>query len=60
VGAAQRSALRVEALLDPRNVASRRVVEKSGFQPEGQLRLYMNLDDHPAVALVYSLLLTDL
>lgn len=54
------SALRVEALLDPRNVASRRVIEKSGFQPEGQLRLYMNLDGHPADALVYSLLLTDL
>ena len=53
-------AIRVEALLEPTNFASRRVVEKSGFQSEGQLRLYMNLDGHPADALVYSLLLTDL
>ena len=39
--------IRIEALLDPCNVASRRVGENSGFQPEGQLRLYLELNLHP-------------
>lgn len=40
--------IRVEALLNPHNVASRRVVEKSGFRPEGHLRSYLQLDGHAA------------
>ncbi len=52
--------IRVEALLDPSNIASRRVVEKSGFRPEGHLRSYLELDGHPADALAYSLLQSDL
>jgi RimJ/RimL family protein N-acetyltransferase len=52
--------IRVEALLDPDNIASRRVVEKSGFRPEGHLRSYLELDGHPADALVYALLVSDL
>jgi ribosomal-protein-alanine N-acetyltransferase len=52
--------IRIEALLDPVNVASRRVVEKSGFQPEGHLRSYLELDGRCADALAYSLLVSDL
>lgn len=51
--------IRVEALLDPDNIASRRVVEKSGFRPEGHLRSYLELDGRPADALVYGLLVSD-
>jgi RimJ/RimL family protein N-acetyltransferase len=51
---------RVEALLDPRNVGSRRVVEKSGFHAEGHLRSYLELDDQTTDALVFSLLASDL
>ena len=39
--------IRIEALLDPCDVASRRVGENSGFQPDGQLRLYLELNLHP-------------
>jgi len=52
--------IRVEALLDLHNIASRRVVEKSGFQSEGHLRLYLHLNGHRADALAYSLLQSDL
>ncbi|MGO9904006.1 MAG: GNAT family N-acetyltransferase [Solirubrobacteraceae bacterium] len=52
--------IRVEALLDPNNIASRRVVEKSGFRREGHLRSYLELDGRPADALVFSLLHSDL
>lgn len=52
--------IRVEALIDVRNVASRRVAEKSGFRSEGHLRSYLELDGQPADALVYSLLESDL
>ncbi|MGO9954940.1 MAG: GNAT family N-acetyltransferase [Solirubrobacteraceae bacterium] len=54
--------VRVEALLDPGNVASRRVVEKSGFRLEGQLRSYLELDGEytDTDALAYSLLPSDL
>jgi RimJ/RimL family protein N-acetyltransferase len=52
--------IRVEALLEPSNSASRRVVEKSGFQPEGRLRLFLELDGRHADALVYSLVQSDL
>ncbi len=52
--------LRVEALVDPRNIASRRVVEKSGFRPEGRLRCYLEVDGQPVDAVAYSLLQSDL
>jgi RimJ/RimL family protein N-acetyltransferase len=52
--------IRIEALVDPDNIASRRVVEKSGFQPEGHLRSYLDFDGSPADALAYSLLQADL
>jgi RimJ/RimL family protein N-acetyltransferase len=51
---------RIEALLDPGNIASRRVVEKSGFHQEGQLRSYLELDGSYTDALAYSLLQSDL
>lgn len=52
--------IRIEALVERHNVASRRVVEKSGFRAEGQLRSYLNLDGHTTDAQVYSLLQSDL
>jgi [ribosomal protein S5]-alanine N-acetyltransferase len=52
--------IRVEALLDPDNTASRRVIEQSGFRPEGHLRSYLELEGHPADALAYSLPRSDL
>lgn len=51
---------RVEALVDPRNTASRRVAEKSGFRLEGQLRSYLELDGESVDALTYSPLASDL
>ena len=48
--------IRIEALFDPCNVATRRVGENSGFRPEGQLRLYLELNGHRVDALAYSLL----
>jgi RimJ/RimL family protein N-acetyltransferase len=38
--------IRIDALLDPWNAASRRVGNNSGFHPEGQLRLYLELNAH--------------
>jgi len=52
--------IRIEALLDPENTASQRVVEKSGFRPEGRLRAYLALEGRPTDAPVYSLLTSDL
>ena len=51
---------RVEALVEPANAASRRVVERAGFQREGYLRSYLSFEDRRADALVYSLLRGDL
>jgi [ribosomal protein S5]-alanine N-acetyltransferase len=51
---------RVEALIEPANVASRRVAEACGFQYEGLLRAYLELDTGPADAVVYSLVAGDL
>jgi [ribosomal protein S5]-alanine N-acetyltransferase len=50
---------RVEALVEPRNIASRRVLEKVGFQREGHLRSYLVFDQRRADALIYSLLPSD-
>jgi RimJ/RimL family protein N-acetyltransferase len=50
---------RVEALVEPANVASQRVVEAAGFQREGLLRAYLQFADRRGDAAVYSLLAGD-
>lgn len=44
---------RVEALVEPDNVASQRVLEKAGFRREGHLRSYLVFDRRRADALIY-------
>jgi RimJ/RimL family protein N-acetyltransferase len=56
----QASLARVEALVAPDNIASRRVLEKAGFRREGHLRSYLVFDGQRADALIYSLLPNDL
>jgi ribosomal-protein-alanine N-acetyltransferase len=51
---------RVEALVEPHNTASQRVLESIGFRREGHLRSYLVLDERRADALIYSLLPSDL
>jgi [ribosomal protein S5]-alanine N-acetyltransferase len=51
---------RVEALVEPGNIASRRVLESAGFQQEGHLRSYLVFERRRADALIYSLLPSDL
>jgi RimJ/RimL family protein N-acetyltransferase len=51
---------RVEALVEPGNVASQRVLEKAGFRREGHLRSYLVFASRRADALIYSLLPSDL
>lgn len=53
---------RIEALVEPDNVPSQRVVEHAGFHREGHLRAYLDLqpDGRRGDALVYSLLRGDL
>ncbi len=52
---------RIEALVEPANVASRRVVERAGFTREGLLRAYLGPepDGERGDAYVYSLLAGD-
>jgi RimJ/RimL family protein N-acetyltransferase len=50
---------RVEALVEPDNIASRRVLERAGFQKEGHLRSYLVVGRGRADALIYSLLPSD-
>ena len=47
---------RVEALVEPGNIASQRVLEKAGFRREGHLRSFLVFDQRRADALIYSLL----
>ena len=56
----QASLARVEALVVPDNIASQRVLEKTGFRQEGHLRSYLVFGGQRADALVYSLLPNDL
>lgn len=49
-----------EALIDPRNVASQRVREQSGFRSKGRLRSYLDRDERPADALAHWLPRSDL
>lgn len=53
---------RIEALVEPDNTPSQRVVEHAGFCREGHLRSYLDLqlDGRRSDALVYSLLRDDL
>src|SRR5437763_1666850 len=51
---------RVEALVEPENIASQRVLEKAGFRREGHLRSYLVFERRRADAYIYSLLPNDL
>jgi ribosomal-protein-alanine N-acetyltransferase len=51
---------RVEALVEPQNAASRRILERTGFHQEGHLRSYVPLGERRADVVIYSLLLTDI
>jgi ribosomal-protein-alanine N-acetyltransferase len=51
---------RVEALVEPENSASQRVLESVGFRNEGHLRSYLVFNEGRADALIYSLLPSDL
>jgi [ribosomal protein S5]-alanine N-acetyltransferase len=51
---------RVEAFVEPDNIASQRVLEKAGFRREGHLRSYLAFEGRRADALIYSLLPGDL
>jgi [ribosomal protein S5]-alanine N-acetyltransferase len=51
---------RVQALVEPDNTASRRVLEAAGFQREGRLRSYLVFGSRRADALIYSPLPSDL
>lgn len=51
---------RVEALVEPSNDASIRVLEAAGFQREGLLRSYLVVGDRRADAFMYSIIARDL
>jgi RimJ/RimL family protein N-acetyltransferase len=51
---------RLEALVDPGNAASIRVLEGAGFRREGLLRSYMDVEGHRGDALLYALLESDI
>lgn len=51
---------RVEALVEPRNEPSQRVLERNGFQREGHLRSYLVFGEQRRDALIYSLIPSDL
>lgn len=46
---------RIEALLDPKNIASRKVLEKAGMQVEGKLKNYMIFKDHVCDRYLFSI-----
>jgi [ribosomal protein S5]-alanine N-acetyltransferase len=51
---------RVEALVEPANTASQRVVETVGFHREGVLRSHRVSGDHRSDMVSYSLITSDL
>jgi RimJ/RimL family protein N-acetyltransferase len=51
---------RIQATVEPWNVASQRTLEKVGFQREGLLRSYASWNDERRDVLLYSLLASDL
>lgn len=50
---------RIEALVEPDNIASQRVLEGAGFKREGLLRSYLSFGDVQADAFMYSLVTKD-
>lgn len=46
--------VRLEALVEPHNVASQRALEAAEFQLEGRLRSYLSFPDRHADALIYA------
>jgi [ribosomal protein S5]-alanine N-acetyltransferase len=52
--------VRLEALVEPENVASCRVLESAGFHREGILRQYLDLGDRRSDVFLFSLLPVDL
>ena len=46
--------VRVEALVEPSNVASQRVLERAGFAREGRLAAYLRVPAGRADALIYA------
>jgi ribosomal-protein-alanine N-acetyltransferase len=51
---------RLEALVDPGNEASIRVLNRAGFRQEALLRSYMEFERHRGDAVLYSLLASDI
>ena len=51
--------MRVQACTDTRNVASQKVLEKTGFKKEGTMRKYLFLRGEPRDAHMYSILRED-
>ncbi|MEW1952972.1 GNAT family N-acetyltransferase [Terrabacter sp. NPDC080008] len=47
---------RLEAWVEPDNVASQRVLRDAGFQLEGRLRNFITVEDRPSDALVFSVI----
>ncbi|RZU53305.1 RimJ/RimL family protein N-acetyltransferase [Krasilnikovia cinnamomea] len=47
---------RLEAWVEPRNLASQRVLSRAGFQQEGRLRKFLTNDHRSSDALVFSLI----
>lgn len=47
---------RIEAMLSPTNIPSKRIIEKFGFTKEGQLREHFQVDGAFGDSLIYSLL----
>ncbi|MDX6300932.1 MAG: [ribosomal protein S5]-alanine N-acetyltransferase [Nocardioidaceae bacterium] len=50
---------RLEAWVEPGNLASQRVLRRAGFQEEGRLRNFLTIDGRSADALVFSLIAPD-
>jgi [ribosomal protein S5]-alanine N-acetyltransferase len=47
---------RLEAWVEPDNLASQGVLRSTGFQQEGRLRNFLTIDGRPSDALVFSIL----
>jgi [ribosomal protein S5]-alanine N-acetyltransferase len=47
---------RLEAWVEPENLASARVLRGAGFEQEGRLRNFLTIEDRPSDALVFSII----
>lgn len=47
---------RLEAWVEPDNLASQAVLRKAGFQEEGRLRNFLTIEDRPSDAVVFSVI----